>query len=166
MKTVFFVRHAKSSWENPSLADIDRPLNKRGMYDGPMMAEILKQKELVPALLLVSPAKRTQITAKYFSKAFSIPDHNVLVKNQIYGAFPDDLLKIIHAVDSKIESIMLFGHNPTLTNLANRFSEEYIDNVPTCGIVKITANIKDWADFTYTKGKLLYHIYPKMYKSK
>lgn len=162
MKTVYFVRHAKSSWEDPGLSDIERPLNKRGFRDAPFMAKMMKGKNANPDKILSSPANRALTTATYFSEALGIPTKGIVVRKEIYHAYPEEVLNIIRNLNDEDKTIFLFGHNPCFTSLANQFSDDYIPNVPTCGIVKVVAETNKWGEFE-KKGKLKEFYYPKQY---
>ncbi len=164
MKTVFFIRHAKSSWSDKSLKDIDRPLNKRGLSDAPMMANHFSSLGIRVDALISSPANRAFNTATHFAQALNIPEQHILVVNQIYEADVNTILHIIRQLDNGWSSVILFGHNPTFTLLANLFHYDVIDNVPTCGMVQVEANIQDWAAFNSTTGTLKAFYYPKQFK--
>lgn len=163
MKTVYLIRHAKSSWKDMSLRDIDRPLNKRGKRDAPFMGQLLKRQEVQPDILLSSPANRAFTTACHFAKAFGMEKAAIQVEERIYEAWTKDILAIIQEQSSDRQTLFLFGHNPTFTSVANLFTTDYIDNVPTCGIVKIEAAVKKWKDFTERTGKVISFQFPKQY---
>lgn len=164
MKTLFLIRHAKSSWENPSLKDFDRPLNKRGLRDAPFMARMLEKKIPPPDKLVSSPAKRAYTTATYFAQAFGIDNEDIQQELGVYEAYTNELLFIIHRFDPKWDTVCLFGHNPGFTNLTNQYTDEIIPNVPTCGIVKISGKIDDWKDFQPDKMSLRAFYYPKQFQ--
>ncbi len=161
MKTVFFVRHAKSSWNNESLRDFERPLNKRGLRDAPMMAGKLKAKGITPDLFVSSPAKRALTTAEIFAAGLDVDD--IRVEPALYEAFPDDVLRVIQRVEDAVQTLFIFGHNPTLFVLANRFSKTELDNVPTCGVFRVDAAISSWKDFREGTGQLTEFLYPKQF---
>ena len=166
MKTIYLVRHAKSSWEDMSLRDIDRPLNKRGLRDAPFMANLLKGKGAKPQAIVSSPANRAFTTAGYFAKAFDIPADDIIVKPEIYEAFSADIFKVIHELPENLNTICLFGHNPTFTNVANLFAKtDYIPNVPTCGICRIDSKAQQWTEFDPANSSLTEFHYPKQYFS-
>ena len=162
MKKVYFIRHAKSSWDDPGLSDIERPLNKRGLRDAPFMSKMLKGKNANPDKLISSPANRAFTTATFFAKELNIPEQAIVVRKEIYHAYPEEVLNIIRNLSNSDNVVVLFGHNPCFTSLANQFSKEYIPNVPTCGIVKVEAQVKDWSDFE-KEGKLTAFYFPKQY---
>jgi len=163
MKTVFFIRHAKSSWDDPSLRDIDRPLNPRGLRDAPFMAKLVRGKNPDLDKIISSPANRAFTTASFFAKEFGIGEAEIVVKKEIYEAFTADVTTIIQNLTVDINTILIFGHNPTFTSLTNLFSKDYIPNVPTCGVAKVTANVADWKQFNEQTGQLVDYMIPKMY---
>ncbi len=163
MKTIYFVRHAKSSWDHPTLRDIERPLEARGLRDAPLMAKVLKSKGVEPDLLLSSPATRAYSTALYFADAFEIDRVEVQLEPRIYEAFSEDISDIISKLPAEADTVLLFGHNPTFTTLANQFSSNYIDNVPTCGIFKVEAKVNSWKEFKAPVATLTEFHYPKQY---
>ena len=162
MKKVYFIRHAKSSWDDTDLSDIERPLNSRGLRDGPFMSKMLKGKDVKPDKLISSPANRAFTTATFFAKELNIPEQAIVVRKEIYHAYPEEVLNIIRNLSDADDVVVLFGHNPCFTSLANQFSEEYIPNVPTCGIVKVEADVKHWSDFEKER-KLKAFYFPKQY---
>ncbi len=163
MKRVFFVRHAKSSWSDTSLSDIQRPLNKRGLRDAPFMAALLKGKGVSPDAIISSPAVRAHTTAKYFAQALLGAEDRVVLYKELYHAFPRDILDVIGKQPDDLNVILVFGHNPGFTSIANLFSKEYIGNVPTCGILEVEANIKKWSDLSEKNGTAVSFHYPKQY---
>ncbi|MEN0002691.1 MAG: histidine phosphatase family protein [Bacteroidota bacterium] len=163
MKTVYLIRHAKSSWKDPALKDIERPLNKRGFRDAPFMANLLNGKGVKPNRLITSPANRAYTTATFFAEVLGIPKPSIDVRKKIYEAYPNDILSLIKYLPNEWSVICLFGHNPTFTSLANLFSEEYIPNVPTCGIVHIEASVASWDAFHPDHAKVVDFHYPKQY---
>lgn len=165
MRQLILVRHAKSSWDNPELNDFVRPLNKRGKRDAPFMANLLAEKNVIPELILSSPALRTKLTAIEFARKFGITEAEILWNEKLYLASSAKLLKFIVDVDQKFKSIMLVGHNPGLTDLQNFLCNEEIDNIPTCGIVCMRTQ-KDWKSITSKDFELDFFEYPKKYLKK
>jgi phosphohistidine phosphatase len=163
MKTVFFIRHAKSSWKDPDLRDIERPLNKRGLRDAPFMAKLLVGKSGKPDAIISSPAVRAITTARFFATEAEIGNSDIVVENDLYEAFPGDVFEILQRQPEAWNSLWLFGHNPTFTTLANSFSGDYLQNVPTCGIVEIRTEIEKWADLAPGRGERVNFYYPKQY---
>lgn len=145
MLTLYLIRHAKSSWGNPGLRDHERPLNERGLNDAPKMAQLLAEQGVVPDLLVSSPAKRALSTAVFFANAFNIEPGAIVREAEIYEAFPKDILRIISGLPDSAKTVMIFGHNPTFTEVVNHFIEDdFIENMPTCGVAKITSSADSW----------------------
>lgn len=164
MKIVYLVRHAKSSWKNADvLTDLDRPLNKRGKHDAPLMGRVLKDKEIFPDLLISSPALRAYTTALKIAELIEYPQTKILLDQRIYEAATSELLEVIQVVDNDHQSVMLFGHNPSYTFFANYYAKPALENVPTCGVVALEFPVEDWAMCTKENGKFLFFDYPKHY---
>ncbi len=154
MKEVIFVRHAKSDWDHPGLKDIERPLAPRGMKDAPVMASKLKSLVNDVDHIISSPATRTIQTAVYFSEIYQIDPNNIEIVNELYEAFLDDILHVLHRLSDEYNRVIFFGHNPGYTYLANLFSSEHIDNVPTCAFFKLKCNVSSWKDIQPENTKL------------
>ena len=162
MKTLYLVRHAKSSWKNQGLTDFDRPLNKRGKRDAPFMGEVLNDKKIHTDFILTSPAKRANKTAAEIAANIGYPIKKISFDEDIYEASFTTLLEVIKKLDDKYDSVMLIGHNPGLTVLNNHISDHYIDNIPTCGIVALQSD-KNWSEIDKNSCKFLFFEHPKMY---
>ena len=163
-KTLYLARHAKSSWADPDLSDFERPLKKRGEKDAPMMGKILASKGVKPELIISSPAKRAITTAYILAEEIKYPKENIVTKEDIYAAATSDLLEIIEQLDDSLKSVMLVGHNPSFTNLANYLTDDRFDNIPTCGVVAIGFDIARWDKIDKNSGKVIFFEYPKKYK--
>lgn len=161
MKTLYIVRHAKSSWRDRSLADPDRPLNKRGRRDAPQMGERLALRGIAPDRMVSSPAVRALATAHAVAEAIGRAPDEVMIDDRVYGASWQDLVAIIREFDDTLDSVMLFGHNPGFTDLTNWLIDPYIDNVPTCGIVEIELAGDSWAGFGAVEAQLVDFDFPK-----
>lgn len=164
MLTLFLCRHAKSSWDEPGLSDKDRPLNARGKNDAPMMGRMLENREENPDLIISSPAERAFKTAKLISDEIGYRQKDIIVDNRIYMAGIDDFIEVLKECRNKDKTIMIFSHNYGITDFANYICSSRIDNIPTCGIVKIKFEFSNWEKIKKEKGKLEYFIYPKMFK--
>ena len=164
MKTLYLARHAKSSWKSPELMDIDRPLNKRGKRDAPIMGEALNQKGVNIDLIVTSPANRARLTAESIAKEIGYKKKNIVVDDDLYEFSSSGLIKVIQQFDNEFDSVMMFGHNPGFTTLNNSLTDQYIDNIPTGGIVCIQFDLK-WNKIKSNTGKTQFFIYPKMYSS-
>jgi phosphohistidine phosphatase len=146
MKNLYIVRHAKSSWSDLDLRDLDRPLNKRGLRDAPFMAKLLKGKEVNPSALVTSPAKRAHDTALFFAREWKIASEQVQIEPRIYEATPSRLLEIVREFSDDWDTVFVFGHNPTLTSFINLFAAEYLANLPTCGIAHLVSTAASWKE--------------------
>lgn len=165
MKTWVIVRHAKSSWSNSELEDIERPLNKRGRRDAPFMAKLLHGKGIVPDILISSPAVRAHTTAEYFASECKKDLSTIAIEERIYEAYPEDLVELAHQFNDYWDTVFLFGHNPTLTDLVNRYTEDHIDNIPTCGVAILEAKVDHWTELSSANTRLVEFFYPKQYFS-
>ena len=163
MKTLYLNRHAKSSWSDSSLDDIDRPLNKRGLRDAPLMGDILRKMVLPPDIIYSSPAKRAMATAVEIAEAFNYDINEIKQEQIIYDAVVSDLLKLINSAQDTYNIIMMFGHNPTFTMTSNYLTNKFIDNIPTSGFVQIDFDIDSWNQVDRDIGKLILFEYPKKY---
>ena len=161
MKSIYLSRHAKSSWGDLTLKDIDRPLNERGKRDAPIMAEQLKDRVQDIELCICSPSKRTRSTAKRFKKVYDFSDYQIA--DRIYHGSIDDMLHVIGGLDDQFNSAILFGHNPTYTYLYNLFAKDPIDNLPTSGLFALKSIASRWSDIDSTNTDVEFLIYPKMF---
>ena len=163
MKTVYLIRHAKSSWDYPALRDIERPLNKRGLRDAPFMARLLKKQGVQPDAIFSSPAVRALTTATFFKNELDLDGEDIFLRDEIYEAFPQSILHMIRTMPEHLDTVMLFGHNPTFTSVTNMFTDKHIGNVPTCGISHIEAEIENWSEFNEKNASLKAFYFPKQY---
>ena len=160
MKTLFLIRHAKSSWGDTALPDKNRPLNDRGRRDAPKMGERLAKRDVKPDLILSSPAMRALKTAEIIAKKLDYRRRDIVVDDRLYAVAADDLLDVIHKLDDKLERTMLFGHNPELTELAHRLSSK-ITHMPTCAVAEFTFDAKSWSKIGKVKPAKVALDYPK-----
>ncbi len=158
MKTLYMVRHAKSSWEF-DVIDRERPLNKRGLNDAEAMSFAISEQIERPDLMLSSPANRAHTTALFFKTAFNMPDSGFIETEALYDFGGDQVLEVISQCDNSIDSLMIFGHNHAFTSIANMLGSVAIGNVPTCGFVHIESNVSSWKDFA--NGKTKHTLFPK-----
>jgi len=164
MKTLFLVRHAKSSWMDLALPDFDRPLNDRGKRDVKLMPEyMVKNGENKPDGIVSSTAKRALTTAKAFAKYFELDKSKINTESSLYHADTDAIYQVIFGVPDEWNTAMLFGHNPGFTEMANLFTDSHIVNVPTCGIVKINCKIDEWNQFSPGNSSLASFYFPRQF---
>ncbi|MFY0593527.1 SixA phosphatase family protein [Roseivirga sp.] len=161
MKTLFIVRHAKSSWKHPYLSDFERPLNGRGKRDLPDMTNRFSETDYMVDLMLTSPAARALTTAKAFSDKLNMGNEQFLLKENFYHASTRTIRNELAQVSDKADSVMIFGHNPGLTSLIETLSDFNLYNLPTCAICGICFEIGTWKEILYSTGQKIYYDYPK-----
>jgi phosphohistidine phosphatase len=161
MKTLYLVRHAKSSWDNANQSDHDRPLNPRGERDAPRMGKRLRKRKDRPEVIISSSAVRAQTTTNILATAIDYPTSDIAIDARLYGAEPEDVLSIIGDLDGGIDRAMLVGHNPTLTALINALGRCDFDNVPTCGMAILTFPVDSWKNIATVQGTLVDFDFPK-----
>lgn len=161
MKTLTLVRHAKSSWSNTNLSDRKRPLNKRGERDAPIMGKRILEHGIRPSLIVSSPATRAWTTAKIVAQEISYPLEFLQREGSLYLASLDEILDVIMAQDDEFNSLMVVGHNPGMTSVANFLSPGLTHNLPTAGVVSVQIEKEDWNLFERPKTELIVHDYPK-----
>ena len=165
MKTIILVRHAKSSWKDPSLDDFDRPLNKRGKRNAPLMGKKLNDLSIIPDLLLSSPAKRARKTAIAVAKALDYPKKKIMFFDKMYHASVRYLVELLKSLDDKNETIMLFGHNPSFNDFADLLLKiNPINNIPTTGVCCIRFDVDQWQKIKESKGEFVFFDFPRRYK--
>ena len=161
MKQILLVRHAKSSWDDPSLSDFDRPLNDRGENDAPIMAKKMKERKIKLDALITSPAKRAKQTCKYFAKELDIRKKKIVEVEELYEAGPDNFYNVIENLKNKWDRVAIFSHNPGVSSFANFLTDTHIDDMPTCAVFAIKADLKKWKDFREAKKEFWFFDYPK-----
>lgn len=161
MKTIIFIRHAKSSWKFLELTDFERPLNKRGKRNAPEMALRLDNLGIQPDLIVSSSAVRAKMTATYFAELLNYPIPTIQEVDKIYEATVSDVFEVIEKLQDNKDIVLLFGHNPTFTMIANHFSNTPIANIPTCGMFGVEFKTEKWKNFTESQSNFLFFDYPK-----
>lgn len=163
MKTLFVMRHAKSSWDDAALSDFERPLNERGLQAAPLMGEVIKKNQFQPELIISSPAKRAAQTANLVKDAAWI-NGEIEFDERIYEASPARLLEVIGEQNGKSESILLVGHNPGLEGLIKALTGE-LQPMPTAALAVVDLNISNWNEINFSSGSLRTLIRPKELES-
>jgi phosphohistidine phosphatase len=161
MKTLMLMRHAKSSHDDLSLTDFDRPLNERGKADVEEMGKRMVKNNVKPAVLISSPAKRAFKTAKHIASSLGINESDICLEYDIYEASIQDLLHVIRNIDDENRSAMLFGHNPAFTGLISYLTHTPIENLPTAGIATIAFPVQTWKQISEKSGELIWLDFPK-----
>ncbi|MDX1301447.1 SixA phosphatase family protein [Photobacterium sp.] len=163
MKQLFLLRHAKSSWDDPTLDDHDRPLNKRGMRNASAMVERLNALLATPQRVVTSSAIRAQQTAHIFAQGLANTPE-LEISTELYTESAFELLAQIKATDDRLKRVMMVCHNPAINDLMNMLGFE-IENVPTCGIIVFGFNVSSWQELGNGKVIPIYYDYPKRLKS-
>jgi phosphohistidine phosphatase len=165
MKTIILVRHAKSSWKDSSLDDFDRPLNKRGKKNAPFIGKKLKERQIMPDLILSSPAKRAKKTATAIAKKIDYPKKMIIFDDNMYHAGARYLFELVKNLNDENETVMLFGHNPDFNDFADMLlKKNRVYNIPTTGVYCIRFDVNHWQKVKECKGKFVFFDYPKRYK--
>ena len=145
-KELFLVRHAKSSWDDPTISDHDRTLNERGYRNAPEMGRRLSDRRVSPDALISSTALRARTTARIIADSLGWPEERVVLDRALYHASATELQEYIGGLDNSHFSVMLFGHNPGMTSLVSHLFGLPIDNLPTCGVVHLQFSAESWAE--------------------
>ncbi|WP_426493386.1 SixA phosphatase family protein [Hymenobacter sp. 102] len=161
MKTLYLMRHAKSSWSFDDLSDKQRPLNDRGRDDAPLMGQALKKRDIRLDLLVSSPAVRAMSTAALVAHELEYPAEKIEVVETIYEATVPDLLTVVQQLPDSADSVLLVGHNNTLTEFANLLSPSEIPEMPTASIVCLKFNTASWAQTDRANAEYYFFDKPK-----
>lgn len=163
-KSLLIVRHAKSSWDDISQKDFERPLNDRGKKDAPAMAKRLqKEKAVVLDAMISSPAKRAFTTAKFFAEVFDVKKKNIIEWPELYEASIDKFYKAVASLNDDYTSVALFSHNPGITAFTNSLTNARIDDMPTCAVFALNILSNSWKDFETAEKEFWFFDYPKNY---
>lgn len=163
MKTLYIVRHAKSSWQYKGIDDFDRPLKKRGIKDAHLIASVLKEKISRPDVFVSSSANRALHTGVIFCNTFKYPLANLKINSSLYSFSDGYLTKVIKALDDSFDSAIIFSHNHGINDFVNSYGDQFIGNVPTCGVVGIEFKTNHWKSLK--QGKTFLVEFPKEHKT-
>ena len=163
MLQLTLIRHAKSSWSDPELSDFERPLNKRGRKNAPLMGKIMKQRGMTFDLLVSSPAERAISTACLIAAKLKYPAKKIRQVEELYAASAGSLLQCVQQFNPKDKRVALVAHNPGLTDFCNYLTGEDISNLPTCAVALIEFELDDWQAVDRDSGRLLIYEYPRKY---
>ncbi|MCK6605332.1 MAG: histidine phosphatase family protein [Ignavibacteriaceae bacterium] len=166
MKRLIFLRHAKSSWDYPLLEDFERPLNERGRADAPVMAQLMKENNLKPSLIISSFANRAAATAVTIARGIGYHEENIIFEALIYFGHSDDIITFLSSESNTYETLMIVGHNPELTICVNKLCGEGVDDIPTCGIVVLESEINNWNETDTAEWKLVLFDSAKKYRNR
>jgi phosphohistidine phosphatase len=165
MKTIVLIRHAKAK-KSHKLKDFDRPLKKRGLKDAPLIGKALKEHQLLPGLIISSPAERAFTTARLVAREFNLNETQVISEPRLYLESKSKLLEVINQVEDSFSTIFIVGHNPGLTDLANALAADSTENIPTSGALGIQFDCNTWAEVQKGEGKMILSETPKKTKKK
>jgi phosphohistidine phosphatase len=158
VKTVYIVRHAKSSWEYP-VDDKDRPLKLRGIQDAHLVSKYISNTIEMPELVYSSVANRALHTCAIFCRNLNYPLDQITIKDGMYDFGGSSLLETIKSCDDAVNHLMVFGHNHAITAVVNAYGDQYYDNVPTSGFVMIQFKTDTWKKLE--DGKTTLKVFPK-----
>lgn len=163
MKHLTLIRHAKSSWKEEELSDFDRPLNKRGKNDLPLLCERLLQAKITPDFLLYSSSLRTTLTAEMIIKRLNLPQAICHPCADIYESSPATLLHVIQQTPAEAEHLMLVGHNPGLQELGKLLLGQSLPHFPTSAVLHLTCPVESWQELEEQRARLVWFDYPKLH---
>jgi len=161
MKRLYLVRHAKSNWKHPGLSDFERPLNKRGLLDAPEMGERMAKKKISLDLMVSSPSVRAITTAHILAEKLGYPESEIDENEAIYGAHWSGLMEVVQAILDELETVMLLGHNPGFTMLAEYLTDTQVDDMPTCSVFCVDFDVASWRDVSRGIGSRVHYDFPK-----
>ncbi len=160
-KTLLVIRHAKSSWDIGTLNDFERPLNDRGKKDAPLMAQKLKEKNILIDAFVASPAKRAKKTAELFIQEYDRDQEDIIYISKLYHAIADTFFEVAEDLNDAFQTVAIFSHNPGITEFVNMLTDVKLDNMPTCGIFAVRFEASSWKSFGKIKKEFLFFDYPK-----
>jgi phosphohistidine phosphatase len=155
LKQLLLIRHAKSSWDDVSLDDLDRPLNERGKREAALLGRLLKTNGLMPQLIISSPAKRSRKTAIKISLELNYPKQRIETNEVIYTGNVSDIVEFIRSIDNKIDQVFIIGHYPSLMELGNYLTGSNLVKLSTCGFILIDFKTKSWEGISPDKGNIV-----------
>ncbi|MFD1294566.1 SixA phosphatase family protein [Lutibacter holmesii] len=162
MKTLYIVRHAKSSWEYEGIKDIDRPLKQRGINDAYLISNVLNKKIATPDVFISSCANRALHTAMIFSYSFNYPLANLKLSKSLYNFSDGYLIKTVKALDDSFDSAIIFSHDHGISDFVNKFGSIQVEHVPTCGVIGLKFETSHWKNIK--NGTTIITEFPKHYK--
>ncbi len=162
MKRVFLIRHAKSDWSIQGIDDIDRPLNERGYSDALRISKKLDKTDNVQSIFFSSPAIRAMSTALILARGVDYPVEKIKIYPALYEAHFSVYEDLLCSLDDKLFSVYIFGHNPTISRVIERFSSMDIGDIPTCAVSVLNFEIDNWKEIISTIGKIDLQLFPKM----
>lgn len=160
MKKLYLIRHAKASWEHPEQEDIERSLTPQGEEDAKAMALLLKKHKVNVDLIVSSTAVRAISTAQIMAQELDYNFDKIITNERIYNGGVEELVELIKELPAKAKTVLLFGHNPSLTWLAHYLCETFRMNLVTCGVLGIEFDVKSWDELSSVEGMLIDYYHP------
>jgi len=160
MKTLVLVRHGRASQHMTRLPDADKPLDEKGYDEAYFMSTKPAIITLMPQLIIASPAIRAFTTALIFARNLKYPAGKLIIDDRVYNASDEALLDVIHSIPDENDRVFIFGHNPSMTRIANLLCTHFTDHVPTCGICCMDFAMASWSDIRSKAGKLRFFDHP------
>lgn len=161
MRYLTLIRHAKSSWDDPTQEDFERPLNARGRRDAPAMATRAALLAGRPQHWISSPARRAIQTARSFAETLGVPAEQIELQAPLYHATPTQLADCVGRLRSEWQHVWLFGHNPGLSEFARWLCAEAPSDLPTCAVAQLAFERDDWRGIEAGSASLRCYLYPK-----
>jgi len=163
MKTIYFIRHAKSGWSIPDTSDFERTVSKKGEKDINTMGSYLALRGIKPDLILSSCALRAQQTTDLLAEKIAFQGKKYYLQ-ELYLTSVEVIQEIISIQDDEINTMFIVGHNPQLHELANSLMDEHISKFPSLGIIAIDFDTETWSTIAEVKGEIDFFIFPKQFK--
>ncbi len=164
MKTLLLVRHAKSSWNDADISDIDRPLKRSGVKNAIEVSEKLNSLRVSPDIIITSPAVRAMTTALIFARTLKYHYNRIVINEIVYDFSKDALLPLLRNIDDNYDVAMLVGHDPAFTYLLNDLTGKAFEKMPTSSVAKINFRVKHWQKIMPKNGRLVFFESPKKEK--
>lgn len=164
MKTLYLMRHAKSSWKHAELNDLERPLLEKGLKRTRLIIEYFQEHDVTIELIITSHAVRAEETARLIARAFNVDESNFRIEKGVYMSDADTLMDHFFDLPEKVNHVMLVGHNPAITNFVNNYLDEKIDYLPTSGVVAVSFDTGRWEELPTARHNLKFVIFPKMFQ--
>jgi phosphohistidine phosphatase len=161
MKRLTLLRHAKSSWDDATLADFDRPLAPRGRRSAPEMGRRLKSRDEIPDLVVSSPAKRAITTARMACREMGYAESRIIEEPGLYHASAGRIFELVGSLETLAQHLMIVGHNPGFTDFANALADARIDNLVTAGVFVVELDLEYWTELEPGAGRFVYYDYPR-----
>ncbi len=161
MKTLHIIRHAKAEEGSSFIKDFDRALTESGKADAKLIGKELDQLHVKPSMILSSPAKRALQTAQIVIDELDLSIENIVCNENIYDASLKTMSEVVSQTPDKVNTLMIFGHNPSFKDLVNYLSNTIFEKLPKGSVVSITFDTNHWADLKKRSGKVTYYEFPK-----